>query len=209
MTTNSRAHNNDDDLAATTNDYQRLPQQQQLQDSRDYQHDCQRGLRRDHATTNSRAHNNHDDHYDHDDQNDDHGIASFVKVMEAPFNNTKSTTPTSWSAITMTPSFAPYFILANFVPKPIQGVVEDQFLIGHWPIMRTLFCGLFTIYNFLIDPQRSRGLRVAAPWCVEHAVIIDGDARIVHMLWISSLFAARCEALCAALGEFHCWQRYS
>ena len=37
--------------------------------------------------------------------------------------------------------------------------------------MRTLFRGLFTIYNFLIDPQRSRGLRVAAPWCVEHATL--------------------------------------
>ena len=109
----------------------------------------------------------------------------------------------------MTPNFAPYFSLANFIPKTIQGVVEDQSLIGHWQIMRTLLRGLFTFYNFLIDPQRSRGLRVAAPWCVEHAVIIDGDARIVHMLWISSLFAARCEALCAALGEFHCWQRYS
>ena len=26
------------------------------------------------------------------------------------------------------------------------------------------------------------------------------------MRWISSLFTASCEALCAALGEFHCWR---
>ena len=27
------------------------------------------------------------------------------------------------------------------------------------------------LHNFLIDPQRSRGLRVAAPWCVEHVTL--------------------------------------
>ena len=57
-------------------------------------------------------------------------------------------------------------------------VVEDQFLIGV----------LFTIYNLLIDPQRSRGLRAAAPWCVEHATL--GSNSIGWILYTDNLLDA-------------------
>jgi len=59
-------------------------------------------------------------------------------------------------------------VLANFVPLPIQGVVEDQFLIGPWSEMQMYFSGF---YDFLLDPARSWGEDVAPPWCLEHATL--------------------------------------
>lgn len=65
-------------------------------------------------------------------------------------------------------SLAPPFVLANWVPMPIQGVVEDQFLLGSWSSMREIFRNFF---RFLLSPRESWSHRAAPPWCVEHATL--------------------------------------
>eukprot|EP00439_Symbiodinium_sp_Y106_P055583 s2152_g7.t1 len=65
-------------------------------------------------------------------------------------------------------SLAPPFVLANWVPMPIQGVVEDQFLLGSWSSIREIFRNFF---RFLLSPRESWSHRAAPPWCVEHATL--------------------------------------